>query len=251
MLEVVKGAVRRLKGLGTSKQHDAPFYKQPDSCQIPDLWFLLSRFLGERHDGCFVEVGAFDGVFASNTWGLAQRGWRGLMVEPVPDFAARCRSNMRPFRSVEVVEAVVSDSVGESVQIHVGGPLTTVEDAMLDMYRQTNWALPSLTESRLSAESVTLDHLLASRDWRPDFDLLVVDVEGHEVRVFEGFSITHWQPKMLIVELADTHPDLVGQSREHASLSTRISSSGYVIVFKDRVNTVFVRSDVLDTALNV
>ena len=51
------------------------YYAQQPSCQIPYLHHLYSRFLGDRADGVFVEVGAYDGVFVSNTWGLAERGW--------------------------------------------------------------------------------------------------------------------------------------------------------------------------------
>src|ERR671923_2099072 len=62
-----------------------------DSCQIPNLGFLLDFFFGDVAVGTFVEVGAFDGYTYSNTWGLAAAGWRGFYIEPVASHAAQCR----------------------------------------------------------------------------------------------------------------------------------------------------------------
>ena len=64
------------------------FYPQQPTCQISNMWLIFETFFGQRTEGLFVEVGAFDGVLYSNTWGLAARGWRGLLIEPVPEFAA-------------------------------------------------------------------------------------------------------------------------------------------------------------------
>ena len=45
--------------------------------------------------GTFVEIGAYDGESFSNTSFLADLGWNGLYVEPVPKFAALCRARHR------------------------------------------------------------------------------------------------------------------------------------------------------------
>lgn len=55
----------------------ARYYPQQPSCQLGHLWLLLSRYLGERTHGTFVEIGGYDGLTFSNTWGLAARGWHG------------------------------------------------------------------------------------------------------------------------------------------------------------------------------
>ena len=52
----------------------------------------LLRHLGGRRGGVFIEAGAYDGLCQSNTWHLERRlGWRGLLVEPVPESADLCR----------------------------------------------------------------------------------------------------------------------------------------------------------------
>ena len=51
---------------------------------------------------------------------------------------------------------------------------------------------------------------------------------------------------MLIVELADTHPNLNSTRTSDAKLGLEIAQSGYLTVYKDWINTVFVRRDVWD-----
>src|SRR5579885_680685 len=67
------------------------FYRPTQTCQIPILGGLYEHLFGERTDGTFVEVGAYDGETYSNTSSLADLGWRGVYVEPVPSSVARCR----------------------------------------------------------------------------------------------------------------------------------------------------------------
>jgi hypothetical protein len=50
---------------------------------------VLGEYLPDK--GFFVEVGAFDPVDFSQTWMLEQRGWDGLLVEPIPAQADKLR----------------------------------------------------------------------------------------------------------------------------------------------------------------
>ena len=44
---------------------------------------ILAGLLPEEF-GVYVDIGAFDPVECSNTWQFYKRGWRGLLVEPLP-----------------------------------------------------------------------------------------------------------------------------------------------------------------------
>ena len=222
----------------------AQFYPQQASCQIPDLSSLYSRFLGERMRGSFVEVGAYDGKFVSNTWGLAARGWQGWMVEPVPHLAARCRRNHAEHPSVQVIERAIGPQGITEVRLFVAGTLTTANPEAFKEYESVDWASGVLTDKEIVVPCQTLDAFFAEAEVPEDLDVVVVDVEGFETEVFSAFSIDDWRPKMLIIELADTHPDLALTSARDALLGRRLQESGYKIVFKDRVNTVLVRDDI-------
>ena len=64
---------------------------------LHDLDRILERHLPAR-PGYFVEAGACDGYFQSNTYSLERiHGWRGVLVEPVP-FLARAAARDRSAR---------------------------------------------------------------------------------------------------------------------------------------------------------
>jgi len=83
---------------------------------------LYVKFAG----GFFVEAGANDGITQSNTALLARyRGWRGLLVEPVPELAARCRAQ-RPESIVEQAALVAPDHGSPTVAMRYANLMSLV-----------------------------------------------------------------------------------------------------------------------------
>lgn len=230
---------RKIEGL-----HLEEFFTSQPSCQIPNLGMLFSKFLGEREFGTFVEIGANDGISCSNTWGLAERGWTGFMVEPIPKSALLCKENHKNHPRVSTYQCAIGNLDDVSLKLAVAGMLTTANPNLQAEYVLTEWATPFMTNEEVVIQSKKLDTFLVEIRIEKGFDVLVVDVEGFESQVFGGFSLDVWRPKMLIVELADTHPDLKSTSKVDARLGKEILSTGYTIVYKDSINTVFIRDDV-------
>ena len=196
-------------------------------------------------------AGAYDGVFVSNTWGLAVREWEGLMLEPVPHLARLCRDNHSNHPWVRVIESAAGPVDSSQLTLHLAGTLTTANSEAFEEYADVDWAKSALTSKTIAVPSQTLSTILRDNNAPVGFDVLVVDVEGFETEVFSGFDLGLWRPKMLIVEMADTHPDLTVTARVDASLGLLIEGFGYRTVFKDHINTVFVRSDVWASAFGL
>jgi FkbM family methyltransferase len=215
------------------------FYSPSPSCQIRELADLYRLFLGERREGLFVEVGAYDGVSFSNSSCLADAGWSGLLIEPIPEFAELCRQRYRGNQRIEIVHCAVGAEQGD-VEISVAGPFTTANGEVMKSYGTIDWAKRAVSHSsKIRVEQRTLDAILADSPFgdRP-IDVLIVDVEGAEDGVFAGFSLARRVPKMIIVELSHTHPDLHSISADDARLQRAIEHVGYEVVYKDKINTV-------------
>jgi FkbM family methyltransferase len=224
------------------------YYSLQPSCQVKNLDTLFEIFFGQRDHGTFVEVGANDGISCSNTWGLSERGWRGYMVEPIPSFARECRENHKGHPAVSVHETAIGNREGVEIKFNIAGMLTTANTRLKAEYKTIDWSKNLVTEETKIVVSQSLDTFLVDNGVEAGFDLLVVDVEGFEKEVFSGFSLQTWLPKMLIVELADTHPNLNSTRTSDAKLGLEIAQSGYLTVYKDWINTVFVRRDVWEEA---
>lgn len=221
-----------------SEPSTAGFYRPPASCQIRELATLYRLFLGERRDGLFVEVGAYDGITFSNSSCLADVGWHGILIEPVPDFAEACRQRYRGNDRVQVIQAAVG-ATNEPIEITVAGVLSTTDQGLLAKYRELEWAKGDVEHARtLTVTQRTLDDVLDAAAVNRQIDVLIVDVEGAEAAVFAGFTVLRWRPRMIIAELSHTHQDLHARSAD-AGLQRQIESWGYSVIYKDEINTIF------------
>ena len=72
--------------------------------RLQDLW--VAHELRETRGGFFVEFGASDGLRNSNTYLLEKEyGWKGVLLEPVPEIFRRLRRNRR---NAHCIKACVS-----------------------------------------------------------------------------------------------------------------------------------------------
>ena len=67
-------------------------WKDPNGQVLPDIHAMGAS---STHMDLFVEVGANDPERYSQTWALEQRGWTGVLVEPLPDLAKKLREQRR------------------------------------------------------------------------------------------------------------------------------------------------------------
>lgn len=218
-------------------------YNVSESCQIKNLNDIYVKFFGYPSKGFFVEVGAYDGEFVSNTSCLADHGWGGLYVEPINEFYLKCLDR---HSSNDVIVANVAIGVEEkNVIIYKGDTLSTLDQAQVKRYNEID-VFSHITFEREMCFQTRLDTLMQSLGVPKAFDILVVDVEGKEPDIFESFELDEWQPKMLIVELEDEHPSF----RPYRSaidamhkLRCFIIRKNYIEIYRDTINTVFIRKN--------
>lgn len=75
----------------------------------------------DRDAGFFVEAGAYDGYTQSNTYWLERgRGWRGLLVEPMPELAEQARLS-RPDATVVQCALAPPESAESKIRMRFGG----------------------------------------------------------------------------------------------------------------------------------
>jgi FkbM family methyltransferase len=163
----------------------------------------LDALMGIR-GGVFVEAGGHDGYTQYNTYYLERfRGWRGVLVEPMPEMAAEARRNRRG-ASVFQCALVAPDANGEQVEMEFGDLFTNVRGAA-DV--ETGWAGHGLVlgwrDPRVEAvPGRSLDAILDEAGVER-IDLLSLDVEGYEPQVLSGLDLSRRAPAWLLVEMHD------------------------------------------------
>lgn len=218
-------------------------YNITKDCQIENLNEIYQKYFGYPSKGYFVEVGAYDGEFVSNTSFLADHGWNGLYVEPIYEFYLKCLKR-HDKNDVIVANVAIGLEEGEKI-IYRGDTLTTLDEEQMNRYKEIEWA-QHITFKEEICDQMRLDTLMKQMEVPKNFDLLVVDVEGKESEVFQTFDLSDWNPKMIIVELEDEHPSFQKYSNfvsDVKNLRNTIEQFGYIEIYKNQWNTVFVRSD--------
>jgi FkbM family methyltransferase len=164
-------------------------------CQ--DKWLNENVFHGRR-DGVFFEAGALDGVMDSNTLFFEEElWWTGILVEPNPDAANRCRVGRRA-----VVETMaLSDSVGEKPFLLCDGGLfgwSGLSESIEDEHAaRIEKHVKSKTLIKVPCEP--LQSILA-RNGIKRLDYCVLDIEGAEWPVLMAYD---WSVPVEVFEIED------------------------------------------------
>lgn len=178
-------------------------YSQPS---LGHLEPTLARYLPHT-GGVFVEAGAFDGYWQSNTYWLERfRKWTGVLVEPIPELAARARKE-RPRSQVFQCALVPADAEITSVTMLYGGTMSMVSGGYgsPDDERERARKGAALSQSaprELVVPARTLSEILSDAEIT-DIDFLSLDVEGYEASVLRGLDLSRHAPRLMLIEMLD------------------------------------------------
>ncbi|MCB1887699.1 MAG: FkbM family methyltransferase [Rhodocyclaceae bacterium] len=157
-------------------------------------------------DRVFVEVGALDGVTGSNTLFFEMfRGWRGLLVEAVPELAEAARQNRR---SPCVSAAVGVPGPARLIQVESGytqmsGLVSAYDDVTLAHVRQHPAHRERTFEVEVRDLADVLDEAGITR-----VDYLSLDIEGAEVDVLARFPFERIPVAVWSVENPASRPEV-------------------------------------------
>jgi FkbM family methyltransferase len=223
-------------------------YNISQTCQIVDLNQIYQSHFGYPSKGTFVEVGAYDGETFSNTSCLADIGWKGIYIEPVESSFKKCIERHKN-NDVKVIQCLVGSEeidktlyVGNQDKISWGGAITTSNETHLEIYKTKSPNFSEINFSETVVRQIRLDTLLNKNNIDPNFDLLVVDVEGSEFDVYDSFDLGYWKPKMMIVEIEEKHQCFNGNENylnNCAKMRKDFNGLGYSEIWNDPTNTVF------------
>lgn len=175
----------------------------------------------ERRNGFFVEAGAGDGLWISNTLLLERRyGWTGILVEPTSAFEQlkvnrpNCRLENSCLASVPkkvtLVEIYDTGQAGISPAAHDNLLLSRTVDQAPEALTQmdSHWGR---ARRQYEVQARPLADVLKAHDAPQHIDYLSLDVEGYEYEILSTFPFAEYRfgclgierpPQILIDHLA-------------------------------------------------
>jgi FkbM family methyltransferase len=183
-----------------------------------DLWVLEQT--NQKTGGYFVEFGACDGVFLSNTYLLEKSfGWTGICVEPNRELFHRLIKN----RNCLCLQECVFSESGKTLPFLAAGELGTLQEFVAsDSHGATR--ARALAES-YAVSTISLNDLLEKALAPPIIDYLSVDTEGSEYEILRTFDFKRWIVRCWTIEHNYT------ESRD--KIAELMTSHGYRRIAKD------------------
>jgi FkbM family methyltransferase len=194
---------------------------------------LLWRALKHVTPGRYVDVGAQDPAIDSVSLAFHERGWHGVHVEPMPDYAAALRERRQ---GDLVIQAAVGTATG-SIQLHAIAEtgLSTVDKTIADAHRERGFQARTI-----QVPSITLDEVFVAA--AGEVHWLKIDVEGGERDVIASWQNDEIRPWLVVVE--STIP--LGTASSHQAWEPMLFAKGYRFALFDGLNRFYVSGDHLE-----
>ena len=207
--------------------------------QYYEDYILAYAFAGTTR-GTYIDVGANHPIENNVTAYFYARGWRGITIEPNPDFIPMY-ARLRPEDTNLAIGVGASDGsltfhrVTERTNADTAG-LSTLDDA-----QARAWALRGYQVVDRKVEIATLDNVLKKHPLGR-ISFLSIDVEGFEKQVLQGISLKVHKPEVVLLE-ADAPMTEIPNYLQWEGILLR---AGYVFAMFDGLNRYYVHRERLD-----
>jgi len=172
-----------------------------------DAW--VESVLGPKKNGYFVELGACDGIYYSNTLYFEKRyNWAGLCIEPNDVYFEKLVQT----RNCSVSNELVSSEEGHVVDFLMCESTSGISDTAGPFTK---------SDKVVKKRTTTLGALLDKYKAPSVIDYLSLDVEGHEYEILSTFPYEKYKFRTLTVEHNAPHVGPVEQNRIRALLESK------------------------------
>ena len=161
---------------------------------------VYKTFFPKSMSGVFVDVGAGDTVYLSISRFFERKGWRVIIIEPNPVFAAAHRK-----LGHEVYEFACADFEADGNSFDLVSSNGVLDEGRITYEAGSALKLrgelpPGMTKSLIKVNVRKLDTILLQYAKLSRIDILSVDVEWWELEVLKGIDLNLFRPRVVILE---------------------------------------------------
>lgn len=174
----------------SSRENYGKFRSYSTSALRQDLVALLVTDFKEG--GFFVEFGACDGKFVSNSFLLETKfNWDGILSEPARVWHKELFRN----RSCTISKYAVDSRSGERIQF-----IEYVSPGLSRIGNVESTGEKGRIKRKYFVESITLNDLLKKYNAPREIDFISIDTEGGEYDILRNFDFTRYEISLIAVE---------------------------------------------------
>lgn len=152
-----------------------------------DKW--VHSIIGDKKDGYFIELGACDGLYLSNTLFFERNlNWKGICIEPNDNYIKELYAN----RKCNISNELVYSCEGEKVNFALSDAASGIMDENIGPFTRKDQSVLKIT--------TTLGNILDKFKAPNIIDYLSLDVEGQEYNILSTFPFDKYRFRCITVE---------------------------------------------------
>jgi FkbM family methyltransferase len=186
---------------------------------------LIDMLLNKQQTGFYVDIGANDPFYGSNTQRFYSRGWRGINIEPNLEAYKRINENRPNDINLNIA---VSENTGDLTFYLIGNDssISTLDyPQAIKMAKMLNLEITS-TSVKVIPLSEVLDTYLDNKH----IDFMSVDAEGRDLAVLKSNNWDKYRPTLVMVE----------SNIETRDIILFMDKQKYLYIFSNHINALFV-----------
>jgi len=173
----------------------------------------------ENKKGFFVDVGCNHPQKGSNTFELYKCGWTGINIDASEDLI---NINKRIRKNDISTREVVSDKEELVEFIEFDDPFVS----SISKQHVMCWEKLRKIKEKQSIKAVQLTNILDKYNVPFVFDLLSIDVEGHDYEVLTSLNLNRYRPKLIVIEMHNFDITMHGSS----PIVSHLKNKGYKMI---------------------
>ena len=184
--------------------------------------------------GTFLDIGANDGITLSNSYALAEQGWKGLCVEASPNAFQQLVMTHALNDKIELLNYAIG-SHNSRIVLHESGALLGAGDISLvsstreDEVRR--WDSLNIPFTDVEVDMIDIRAMLKMSDLKT-FDLITIDIEGMEKEVVPQIDFNELATKMAVIEW---------NGKDFVFYDTIMHSFGFNEIARNQENLIYAR----------
>ena len=192
------------------------------SSQISQDLFVF--YFVKKQKGFFIEIGACDGVYLSNTLLLEKSGWNGIICEPSKYWQMRIRG-----RNCLISKKAIFSESGRKIkfdEFQTSPELSGFNEYLDDdnNKQQRSKGYKNNAFQSYEVETITLNDLIAENTDKKEIDYISIDTEGSEYEILKNFDF-----KKYCVETFTIEHNFIEDKRE--KIYNLLTKNNYIRIF--------------------
>lgn len=186
--------------------------------------FFLQQFPGKNR--VFVDIGARDGIFISNTYLLEKdHGWTGICIEPHPELFKELVKNRRvPSFNLAVADV---DEKGDNLEFAMWKEGPIGHSGLIDIDYRNKEELKDYDHELINVKCLPLKKILKDNKITR-VDVLDIDVEGAEASTIRSINFDECHINLISVEGPNPEVEKILLSKGFRFLTNLKSDNVYV-----------------------